>query len=50
MTALIIGILIFAGVGTAAGVFLAWLSGKFAVQESPAADRIYEIRSEEHTV
>ena len=43
MTQLILGILIFAGVGAAAGVFLSWLSGKFRVQESPAADRIYEI-------
>ena len=43
MTELIFGILIFALVGAAAGVFLSWLSGKFRVQESPAADRIYEI-------
>ena len=43
MTQLILGILIFAGVGAAAGVFLTWLSGKFRVQESPKADRIYDI-------
>lgn len=43
MAQLILGILIFAGVGAAAGVFLSWLSGKFRVQESPKADRIYDI-------